>query len=166
MLTSGGERREAPDFGVDSAGGQARGGRTSWRRRCSGGLQARVSHGKGRGGQGGQVERLTSGEDVRERLESSGGGKSQRPAWVRHGWRRSGAPPAAGRGWGGAARLVEAPDSVGFAWQRPGTAQRQATGAALAAALRSKGRGEAAEVGQRRAVGLGLHLYRASWGVP
>jgi hypothetical protein len=61
MLTSGGDAGTQPESGVDSDNGRIRGGRILRRRRGSGGLQARMSHGKGRGHDG-RVERLTGGE--------------------------------------------------------------------------------------------------------
>jgi hypothetical protein len=67
MLTGDGDAGTRPESGVDGVGGRIRGGRILRRRRGSGGLQARMSHEKGRGGHDGRVERLIGGGATRER---------------------------------------------------------------------------------------------------
>jgi hypothetical protein len=69
MLTGDGDAGTRPESGMDSACGRIRGGRILRRCRGSGGLQARMSHKKGRRGHDGRVERLTGGGAARERQE-------------------------------------------------------------------------------------------------
>jgi hypothetical protein len=107
--TGGGVRGRRPDFGVDGAGGRTRGGRISQRCRGSSGLQARMSHEKGRGGHDGRVERLTSGGAVRERLESRRRRKAMAAGSGKHGRRRERPGHGTRRQLGRAARRLGPP---------------------------------------------------------
>jgi hypothetical protein len=95
-VTQGAGCKKAESF--PTSGQRRTGGSGGSNRRRLGHPGARLSWGEGRGGLGDFREELTDSIDTEWQPDFDGGRRIAAPAQVRHGWRHSDAPLAAGRG--------------------------------------------------------------------